>query len=218
MRQQQRNGNNGRQRGLSHNAPIQREPKPLGIKIMHAKDATLNAVTVLRMYSRDEKFLAEFPNTIPCLRGEACRVPIEPESPPQNGNQNQRELRKVAYQANMTAFVKETKAFEQERVTLQARVHYYMLGKGFRTDFEVKHPDHATMDLEDYIQAVKDFYNLSISKLPSQRINIVKKQWWDLKPNHCPISDKESRTRDMTTTRPCHRTNCYPLRRSVKPS
>ena len=180
-RQQQRNGTNGRQRGLSHHAPHQREPKSLDTKILHAKDASLNATTVLRMYGRDAKFLAEFPNTIPCLRGEACRVPIEPESPPQNGNQNQRELRKVAYQANMTAFVKETKVFEQERVTLQARVHYYMLGKGFRTDFEAKHPDHATMDLEDYIQAVKDFYNLSISKLPSQRINIVKKQWWDLK-------------------------------------
>ena len=180
-RQQQRNGNNGRQRGLSHHAPNQREPKPLDIKIMHAKDASLNATTVLRMYGRDAKFLAEFPNTIPCLRGEACRRPIEPEMPPLNGNQNQRDMRRVAYQAEMTAFVKETKVFDQERVTLQARVHYYMLGKGFRTDFEGKHPDHATMDLEDYIQAVKDFYNLSISKLPLQRINIVKKEWWELK-------------------------------------
>ena len=142
-RQQQRNGNNGRQRGLSHYAPNQREPKPLDMIIMHAKDATLNATTVLRMYGRDAKFLAEFPNTIPCLRGEACRLPIEPEIPPQNGNQGQRDMRRVAYQAQYTSYVKQTEVVSQERVNIQARVHHYVLGKAFRTEFEGKYKDHA---------------------------------------------------------------------------
>ena len=180
-RQQKRNGYNGRQRGLSHNALTQREPKPLDIKIMHAKDAKFNAVTVLRMYSRDATFMAEFPYTNQCLRGEAMRLPTEPEIPAQNGNQAQKELRKISFQAQYNSYVKQTDTVNQERVTLQARVHQYLLGKEFRTEFESKHPTHATMDLEDYLEAVKDFYNKSIAMLPSQRQNIIKREWWDLK-------------------------------------
>ena len=136
MSRQQRNGNNGRQRGLPHNAQIQREPRSFAIKIMNAKDAKFNDVTVLRMCSRDEKFMAEFPHTNQCLRGEAIRFPIEPELPPQNGNQGQREMRKVAYQAQYTSYVKQTEAIRQKCMNIQARVHHSVLDKAFRIDFE----------------------------------------------------------------------------------
>ena len=53
------------------------------------------------------------------------------------------------------------------------------------------------MQLEDYIEAVKDFYNLSISTLPSQRKNIVKREWWDLKQSESePLPEFRQRVQD----------------------
>ena len=83
----------------------------------------------------------------------------------------------MAYQAEYTAYVKQKEAIRQEAMNLHTRVHHSLLDKTFRIDFEARYKDHATMDLEDYIEAVKGFYNLTISTLPSQRKHIAKREW-----------------------------------------
>ena len=66
-------------------------------------------------------------------------------------------------------------------MSLHARVHHVLLDKPFRIDFEAHYGDHATMDLVIYIEAIKTFYNLTVSSLPSQRKHQAKREWWELK-------------------------------------
>lgn len=175
-----RNGKNIRNRGARRNNtsnPIRSSDGPLIIK--SATDADKSAVEVLRAASRLEDNIRAYPMAIAALRSEALAAPPEPQRPVLNGHQ--REVAKMEYTAKYQVFIEQQEEMRKQCTSLYAYVHHVLLDKSFQKELEHAYPDHATLELHEYIDAVKNFYNSTISSLPSQRRTHAKKTWSDLK-------------------------------------
>ena len=180
----QRNGKNGRYRGAYRNNtgnPKRSSDSDSVLKIKSATDADQSANEVLRKASRLESNIRDYPLVIAALRSEALASPAEPQRPVLTGPQREVEIAKMEYTAKYQVFTDQQEEMRKQCISLYSYVHHVLLDKSFQKELEQAYPDHATMDLREYIDAIKDFYHTTISSLPSQRRQHAKKAWAELK-------------------------------------
>ena len=151
------------------------------LKIKPATDADRSATEVLRKASRLENNIRDYPLVIAALRSEAIASPAEPERPALTGAQRAVEIAKMEYTAKYQVFTDQKEEIRKQCISLYSYVHHVLLDKSFQKELEQAYPDHATMDLREYINAIKDFYHTTISSLPTQVRQHAKKAWAELK-------------------------------------
>ena len=180
----QRNGKGGRYRGAYRNNtgnPKRSSDSDSVLKIKSATDADQSANEVLRKASRLESNIRDYPLVIAALRSEALASPAEPQRPVLTGPQREVEIAKMEYTAKYQVFTDQQEEMRKQCISLYSYVHHVLLDKSFQKELEQAYPDHATMDLREYIDAIKDFYHTTISSLPTQRRQHAKKAWAELK-------------------------------------
>ena len=151
------------------------------LKIKSATDADRSATEVLRTASRLENNIRDYPLVIAALRSEAIASPAEPERPALTGAQRTVEIAKMEYTAKYQVFIDQKEEIRKQCISLYSYVHHVLLDKSFQKELEQAYPDHATMGLSEYINAIKDFYHTTISSLPTQVRHHAKKAWAELK-------------------------------------
>ena len=113
----------------------------------------MHASTLVRLYSRSEHVLGKYSSVAAILRGEQIREPTPPELPPQQGLTAAEKARTAAvYSAEYQAYVDQRVKIREDKYNLKDWLHNSKLERSFRTKFETTYPDHATMELEIYIQ------------------------------------------------------------------
>ena len=180
----QRNVKNGRYRGAYRNNtgnPKRSPDSDSELKIRSATDAHHSANEVLRKASRLESNIRDYPLVIAALRSEALASPAEPQRPVLTGPQREAEVAKMEYMAKFQVYIDRNEEARKQGISLHSYVHYVLLDKSFQKELELAYPEHATMELPEYIQAVNDFYNSTVSSLPTQRRHLAKKAWQALK-------------------------------------
>jgi hypothetical protein len=151
------------------------------LKIKPASDAHKSAAQVLREASKLKDNITNYPLVIGALRSEAIASPAEPQRPAMNGPAPQREVARLEYTARYQVFIEQEEEIRKQCISLQSYIHHVLLHKSFQKEFEQAHPDHSTMELREYIDAVRNYYSSTISSLPTQRRSLVKKNWSEVK-------------------------------------
>ena len=124
-----------------------------------ASHSDMHASTQIRLYGRSEHVLAKYSSVAAILRGEQIRELTPPVLPPQQGLTAAEKTRTNAeYSAEYQAYVDQRVKITQDKYDLKDWIHNTKLEKGFRTKFETTYPAYSTMELEAYIQALKEFY------------------------------------------------------------
>ena len=173
-------GKLGRDRGTHRNKtgnPNRSSDNSTELKIRSATDAHQSANEVLRKASRFESNIKEYPLVIAALRSEDIASPTEPQRPVLTGPQREVELAKLEYTAKYQVYTDRLEEVRKQSISLYYYVHHVLLSKSFQKELEQAYPNHASMELRDYIEAVKSFYNITISSLPTQRKQHAKNQW-----------------------------------------
>lgn len=148
--------------------------------ICDASIAKKHATLVLRDMSRDPNMINNHRNTIPILRGEEIVRPVRPVLQHSNNRQEQNQFN-LEYSAEYQNYVEQRALQNQEEKNLKDCIHNTKLERSFRINFMGTYQNYETMTLEEYIQNLQDFYNLTISTLDSRRKEHAKNELQDLK-------------------------------------
>ena len=181
------NGQSGQHRGVHQNFrgypqrnPLKTTKENNEFKISEAQYSGKHPSQTFREMSRHPVIISDYYETSQALRGEPINYPTPPDLPVAQGTAFQRANSSMEYQAKYNLYAENTESTRKQSLKLKMLIHNDVMDRRFRQSYETSVPEHAALDLSEYITSVKNHYNLTISSQDSERREYAKRQWQDI--------------------------------------